>query len=115
MLKSAIMAEDEEKNKSDVAKREEQVLEFWKENKIFEKSLKQTEGKREFVFYDGPVTANSKPVLSLLSLDHHRKQILFYPPSALKIFQRFYFLSRIPKPAPHALPHLICFFLHLQP
>src|SRR3989344_4091925 len=63
MLKSAIMAEDEEKNKSDVAKREEQVLEFWKENKIFEKSLKQTEGKREFVFYDGPVTANSKPVL----------------------------------------------------
>jgi len=61
MLKSAIMAEDEEKNKSDVTKREERVLEFWKENKIFEKSLKQTEGKREFVFYEGPPTANGKP------------------------------------------------------
>ena len=49
--------------KSDVALREEAILQFWKENKTFEKSLKQTEGKREFVFYDGPVTANSKPVL----------------------------------------------------
>ena len=54
----------EEKNtKSEVALREEKVLEFWRENKIFEKSLEQTENKEEFVFYDGPVTANSKPVL----------------------------------------------------
>ncbi len=49
--------------KSEAALREERVLEFWKESKIFDKSLKQTEGKEEFVFYDGPVTANSKPVL----------------------------------------------------
>src|SRR3989344_2764099 len=54
----------EEKNtKSEVALREEKVLECWRENKIFEKSLEQTENKEEFVFYDGPVTANSKPVL----------------------------------------------------
>jgi len=52
-----------ENNKSEAALREECVLEFWKENKIFEKSLKRTEGKKEFIFYDGPVTANSKPVL----------------------------------------------------
>src|ERR1017187_2801786 len=52
------MAEKEKNSKSDAALREERVLEFWKENKIFEKSLKQTEGKKEFVFYEGPPTAN---------------------------------------------------------
>ncbi len=54
----------EEKNinkKSDAALREEAVLSFWKENKIFEKSLAQTEGGKEFVFFDGPPTANGKP------------------------------------------------------
>ena len=56
----------EEKNtnkKSDAALREERVLEFWKEHKTFEKSLEQSKGRKEFIFYDGPVTANSKPVL----------------------------------------------------
>jgi len=57
------MAEKEQNKKSDAALREEAVLEFWKENKIFEKSLDKTKGKKEFIFYDGPVTANSKPVL----------------------------------------------------
>lgn len=41
--------------------RENEVLKFWKENKIFEKTLKQTKGKEEFSFYDGPPTANGKP------------------------------------------------------
>ncbi len=41
--------------------REKQVLEFWKENKIFEKSVQKNEGKPEFSFYDGPPTANGKP------------------------------------------------------
>jgi len=58
---------DEVNRKSDSALREEAVLEFWKENKIFEKSLKQSEGKKEFIFYDGPVTANSKPVLHTMT------------------------------------------------
>ena len=57
------MKEEDKNIKSDSAKREERVLEFWRENKIFEKSLEQTEKGKEFVFYDGPVTANSKPVL----------------------------------------------------
>ncbi len=50
-------------SKSEAALREERVLEFWKENKIFKKSLEKKSPKGEFVFYDGPVTANSKPVL----------------------------------------------------
>jgi len=47
--------------KSAMAGREERVLEFWKEKKIFERSLQQSEGKREFIFYEGPPTANGKP------------------------------------------------------
>jgi len=42
---------------------EEKVLEFWKKNKIFEKSLtfRQAQGKKPFVFYEGPPYANGKP------------------------------------------------------
>lgn len=50
-------------SKSEIALREERILEFWRENKIFEKSLEKSSPEGEFVFYDGPVTANSKPVL----------------------------------------------------
>ena len=47
--------------KSDAAKREEQILEFWKENQIFEKSLKKDAPAGEFIFYEGPPTANGRP------------------------------------------------------
>ena len=40
---------------------EKKILEFWKENKIFEKSLKKKSPKGNFVFYEGPPTANGKP------------------------------------------------------
>lgn len=45
----------------DFCSREKEVLEFWKENSIFEKSVKLNEGKPSFSFYDGPPTANGKP------------------------------------------------------
>lgn len=45
----------------DFCSREKEVLEFWKENSIFEKSVKQSEGRPSFSFYDGPPTANGKP------------------------------------------------------
>lgn len=48
-------------NKSEAALREERILEFWSENKIFEKSLNKTGNKKEFIFYEGPPTANGKP------------------------------------------------------
>ena len=41
--------------------REKEVLQYWKENHIFEKSVKMNEGKVHFSFYDGPPTANGKP------------------------------------------------------
>jgi len=47
--------------KSEAALREESVLQFWKEIKFFEKSLKKDSKAGEFVFYEGPPTANGKP------------------------------------------------------
>ena len=41
--------------------REREVLKFWKENKIFEQQLSQSEGRPGYTFYDGPPTANGKP------------------------------------------------------
>ena len=41
--------------------REKEVLAFWKENEIFEKSVEKNKGGKAFNFYDGPPTANGKP------------------------------------------------------
>ncbi|MDO8521545.1 MAG: class I tRNA ligase family protein [bacterium] len=47
--------------KLSIGDREEAVLRFWKENDIFAKSLKQTEGKESYIFYDGPPFATGLP------------------------------------------------------
>ena len=41
--------------------REAKVEQFWKDNKIFEKSVEEKEGCPVYTFYDGPPTANGKP------------------------------------------------------
>ena len=41
--------------------RELEVLKFWKDNNVFEESIKSREGGPIFTFYDGPPTANGKP------------------------------------------------------
>jgi len=50
-----------EKLPNDPLKREEEVLSFWEENGIFEKSLEARKGEPRYVFYEGPPTANGKP------------------------------------------------------
>src|SRR6187401_690027 len=45
----------------DFPKEEHALLEYWRDAKIFEKSLEQTKGKTPFVFYEGPPTANGLP------------------------------------------------------
>ncbi|MBI2043831.1 isoleucine--tRNA ligase [Candidatus Pacearchaeota archaeon] len=40
---------------------EEEILQFWKQNKTFEKSLKKTKGKKPYIFYDGPPFATGTP------------------------------------------------------
>ena len=41
--------------------REQEILQFWRDNDIFKKTVAESEGKPEFTFYDGPPTANGKP------------------------------------------------------
>ena len=45
----------------DFVTREKAVLDFWKENQIFEKSIEERKGCPTYTFYDGPPTANGKP------------------------------------------------------
>lgn len=45
----------------DVNRMEEGILKFWKDNDIFKKTIEQREGGPEYVFYEGPPTANGKP------------------------------------------------------
>src|SRR4030043_587194 len=42
---------------------EEEILKFWEENKIFEKSVEKNPTDKLFVFYEGPPTANGAPGL----------------------------------------------------
>ncbi|MBU6371041.1 class I tRNA ligase family protein, partial [Patescibacteria group bacterium] len=47
--------------KSKTALREEEILAFWQEKNIFQKTLEKSAPKGEFVFYDGPPFANGMP------------------------------------------------------
>ena len=44
----------------DFPQREQEVIKFWKEHKIFEKTVAR-ESDKTFTFFDGPPTANGKP------------------------------------------------------
>lgn len=39
----------------------EEILEFWKKNNIFQESIKSREGNPQFVFFEGPPSANGMP------------------------------------------------------
>ncbi|WP_175416273.1 isoleucine--tRNA ligase [Aggregatimonas sangjinii] len=45
----------------DLPKVAEEILEYWKQNRIFEKSVSTREGKPSYVFYEGPPSANGMP------------------------------------------------------
>ncbi len=47
--------------KLDVPSMEDSVLKFWKKQEIFKKTVEQRQGKPEYVFYEGPPTANGRP------------------------------------------------------
>ena len=38
-----------------------EIIDFWKKEQIFEKSISLRNGKSPFVFYEGPPSANGKP------------------------------------------------------
>ena len=50
-----------EYSKFNLAQINEEVLEMWEREKMFEKSLEVRQGHPEFIFYEGPPSANGKP------------------------------------------------------
>jgi len=52
---------DKVSTKLNFVENEDKVLEFWKENKVFEKSIEEKKDLPTYTFYDGPPTANGKP------------------------------------------------------
>ncbi len=57
---------------------EERVLQFWRTNDIFKKSLRKRSGRKTFVFYEGPPTANAKPALHHVLARSFKDVILRY-------------------------------------
>ena len=55
------MDEKENQKKSEIALREEAILAFWEKEEVFAKSLNREAPCGEFVFFEGPPTANGKP------------------------------------------------------
>ncbi len=47
--------------KQSFPKLEEEILQYWKDNKLFEKSVSSRPKSNEYVFYDGPPFANGLP------------------------------------------------------
>ena len=42
-------------------KREQETIDFWREREIFRKSIDLRKDRKDYVFYDGPPTANGQP------------------------------------------------------
>jgi len=72
------MSDDKKIQKSELSRKEEEILKFWQENKIFHKSLEKPSLKGEFVFYEGPPTANGKPGIHHLEARAFKDAILRY-------------------------------------
>ncbi len=53
--------EQEQNSKLEFVAKEPQILEFWDKNTIFDKTLALRKTSKEFVFFEGPPTANNKP------------------------------------------------------
>ncbi len=45
----------------DLPKKEQEILRFWEDNNIFQKTLEKSKDNPRFVFYEGPPFANGKP------------------------------------------------------
>ncbi len=55
------MAQYQEYKNLNLAETAKEILQFWEEHDIFDKSLKNREGNKPFVFYEGPPSANGVP------------------------------------------------------
>jgi isoleucyl-tRNA synthetase len=57
---------------------EKKILKFWQKNKIFEKSLQKESPMGNFVFFEGPPTANGQPHLGHLLTRIYKDVVLRY-------------------------------------
>jgi isoleucyl-tRNA synthetase len=77
---------------------EEDVLAFWQENKIFEKSVEAHEEHQRFVFYEGPPFANGSPGIHHVLARVYKDIIVRY-----KVMKGYY-VPRIAGWDTHGLP-----------
>ena len=70
--------EKDNNQKSEIAQNEEEVLKFWEEEGIFKKSDKKESPKGEYIFYEGPPTANGKPGIHHIEARVFKDAILRY-------------------------------------
>src|SRR3989344_2161276 len=70
--------EEVEDQKSDLAKKEEEILKLWQDNKIFEQTLAKPAPRGDFVFYEGPPYANGLPGIHHLEARSFKDVILRY-------------------------------------
>ena len=61
--KEEIMKEFEELSKEKVSEVESKILEKWQEEDLLNMTIENRKGCEDFVFYDGPATANGMPGL----------------------------------------------------
>ena len=55
------MSKFKDLSKTSVSEREEQISKFWDEIDLLHKSVQSREGGENYIFYEGPPTANGKP------------------------------------------------------
>lgn len=80
------------------SKDEKDVLGFWKDNRIFEKSVNQREGSKPFVFFEGPPYANGRPGI------HHAETRVFKDLVLRYKTMRGFYVSRRAGWDTHGLP-----------
>lgn len=61
--------------KSETALREEALVQYWKDNKVFEKSIEKKAPKGDFVFYDGPPFATGLPHMGHLLASSYKDAV----------------------------------------
>jgi len=77
---------------------EEKILDFWKKNDIFIKSVKNREGNKRFVFFEGPPFANGNPGI------HHVLARAFKDVIVRYAVMKGYYVPRIAGWDTHGLP-----------
>jgi len=58
---NALFPDHDLSNSFSFPKEEEKVLEFWKDIDAFQESIRQSEGRPQYSFYDGPPFATGLP------------------------------------------------------